>query len=154
MNKVLLVSLLLLVSACAEPPPAATPPPPYKPVGDTKQLMALVLEPAADVIWDSAGTIMTMEGEEDLSPTTDEGWLAVQHSAAVVAETGNLLMMPGRAQDAEDWVEISQGLIAVGEKARAAAEAQDKEALFDAGGEIYQVCLSCHQIYWTEPVEP
>jgi hypothetical protein len=109
--------------------------------------MEFVLDPAADMIWDSAGYIITAEGEQDLQPTTDEGWLAVQHSAVVVAETGNLLMMPGRARDDKDWIEISQGLVDVGMRAKAAAEAHDADALFEAGGQIYRVCTSCHQIY-------
>lgn len=128
----------------------AAPPPPYKPVGDVKQTMALVLEPAADVIWDSAGTIVTADGEEDLAPTSDAEWRAVKHSAAIVAESGNLLMMPGRAKDQEGWIEISRSLVEAGERAMAAAEAQDADALFDVGGEIYEVCVSCHQTYWTE----
>ncbi|MEX2327237.1 MAG: hypothetical protein WD558_05875, partial [Pseudomonadales bacterium] len=114
------------------------------------QTMALVLEPAADVIWDSAGFVSTQDGEVDLAPTTDEGWFAVQQAAAVVTETGNLLLMPGRAVDSQDWAEISRGLVAAGERAMAAAEAQDAEALFNVGGALYNVCLSCHQLYWAE----
>ena len=26
----------------------------------------------------------------------------------------------------------------------------DEEALFKAGGEIYNVCVACHQIYWAD----
>ena len=80
---------------------------PYRPTGDVKHTMNLVLDPAADVIWGSAGFIMTEAGTQDLAPTTEEGWLALQHSAMVVAESGNLLMMPGRSKDNGDWQEIS-----------------------------------------------
>lgn len=146
MRYLVFVLTLGLVS-CAE---SVTEPPPYKAVGDIKSTMAHVLEPAADVIWDSAGSIITEEGEQALAPTTEEGWLAVRHGAQVVAETGNLLMMPGRGMPGDDWVEISQGLITMGEKAMAAADAQDEEALFQAGGELYNVCVSCHQIYWAD----
>ena len=48
------------------------------------------------------------------------------------------------------WIEFSQGLITMGENAMAAANAQDEEALFKAGGEIYNVCVACHQIYWAD----
>ena len=140
---------MVLVS-CTEPAPPAIP---YKPVGDVKQTMNLVLDPAADVVWGSAGYILTLEGEQHLAPTTDEGWLAVKQSAAVVAESGNLLMMPGRARDQADWMEISAGLVAAGERAMAAAEAQDAEQLFKVGGELYNVCVSCHQLYIAEPAE-
>ena len=30
------------------------------------------------------------------------------------------------------------------------ARAQDSDALFDAGGRIYQVCLACHNHYWVQ----
>ncbi len=108
--------------------------------------MLWILDPAADVIWDSAGAIITADGETDLSPATDEGWQNVRNSAAVVAETGNLLMMPGRT-NGPNWVSYSQALTAAGEAAMAAADARDAEALFDAGGAVYQVCQACHAEY-------
>jgi len=55
-------------------------------------------------------------------------------------------MMPGRAAG-DDWIEYSRGLIDAGELAMKAALAQDADALFDAGGRIYQVCLACHNQY-------
>ena len=142
---------LTLVVACAvlgcEAPP---PPPPYEPVADVGELMAWMLEPAADKIWDSAGQVITEAGVEDLAPTTDEGWDAVRNQAALVSELGNLLMMPHFAQDRPDWIEISRGMVRAGLRVRRAAEAQDAQALFDEGGLLYQVCVSCHQIYWRE----
>jgi hypothetical protein len=118
-----------------------------EPPFDVKQTMNWVLDPAADVIWASAGSIITAEGEQDLAPTTEEGWNGVRHSAAVVAEVGGLLRLPGRARDQGEWLEISNGLTAAGLLALQAAQAQDKEALFDAGARLYSVCVSCHQHY-------
>lgn len=126
------------------PSEATAPEAMYRPVANVKQTMDWILDPAADVIWDSAGFIITAEGETDLSPTTDEGWAQVRNSAAVVAETGNLLMMPDRVLGS-GWVAYAQALTAAGEVAMAAAEAQDPDALFDAGGQIYQVCRTCHE---------
>jgi hypothetical protein len=121
--------------------------PAFRPVADVRQTMLWILDPAADVIWDSAGAIITAEGETDLSPTTDAGWQNVRNNAAVVAETGNLLMMPGRGTGGPKWAIYAQALTAAGEVAMAAADAQDADALFDAGGEIYQVCRACHAEY-------
>lgn len=148
MKRLVITCLATVLTACAGGD--AEPPPPYRPVGDVQQTMALVLEPAVDVIWDSAGSIVTAEGEQSLAPTSDEEWLAVKHSAAVVAESGNLLMMPGRARDREDWTDLSLALVRAGERAMVAAEAQDADALFEVGGEIYNVCVACHQLYWSE----
>jgi hypothetical protein len=120
---------------------------PYKLSGDVKHIMQWVLDPAVDGVWDSAGSIITAAGTRELAPTTDEGWLAVEHSAAVVAASGNLLLMPGRAVDDEGWRNISQGLVEAGLLAQAAAKNQDSDALFDAGGQIYRVCKACHSVY-------
>lgn len=118
----------------------------YHTVTDAKQIMLWILDPAADVIWQSAGSIITVEGEQDLTPTTVEQWQEVVNSAAMLAESGNLLMMPGRAQG-DDWLEYSRGLIEAGTQALEAAQNQDGKALFDAGGQIYQVCKACHSQY-------
>jgi hypothetical protein len=139
-----------MLSSCSEEKVYS---PPFEPAGDMAHTMAFVLDPAADLIWDSAGTIVTASGEEDLAPTTDEQWLAVRSSAVVVAETGNLLMMPGRAVDQDAWVEISVGLIKVGKRLEVAAQNQDADALFEEGANLYNVCVACHQIYVTEDAD-
>ena len=140
--------LAFTVTACNQSPEAVEEPP-FRVVTDLHHTMELILDPAADMIWSSAGPVITADGEKDLSPTTDEGWHQLEQSAAVLTEAGNLLMLPGRALG-DDWVEYSRGLIDAGELALLAAQQQDKKALFDAGGQIYQVCLACHNQYWTD----
>ena len=122
---------------------------PVQVVGDLHDTMTWVLDPAADVIWDSAGWVLTAEGTEDLAPTTDEAWDRVRHGAAVLAESGNLLLMPHLvpATDDEAWVEFSQGMTRVAQEALAAVDARDSDALFETGGHLYNVCLACHQVY-------
>ena len=71
----------------------------------------------------------------------------MRNAAATAAETGNLLMMPGHARPGGDWNEISQGLIATAELLIDAAERQDSDAVFDYGGQLYNVCVACHQLY-------
>ena len=143
----LITAALLLTTGCnQQAPPAETP---YQAVTDIHHTMELILNPATEVIWDSAGSIITAEGEQQLAPTTDEGWHKVEQAAAVVAETGNLLMMPGRAAG-DDWVGYSADLVEAGKLALQAARGQDSDALFDAGGRMYQVCLACHKQYWVE----
>lgn len=146
MKHAMVVSALLLTACAREPVPVATP---FEIVTDVHHTMELILDPAADKIWDSAGFVITEAGEQDLSPTTDEGWHDVESAAAVVAETGNLLLMPGRSEGA-DWDTYSVGLREAGKLAMQAALDQDAEALFDAGGNIYQVCKACHSQYLIE----
>ena len=129
--------LVCLLAACEEAPEVV----PYEPATDMAGLMEHVLEPAADVLWDSAGSIITAEGEQFLAPTTEEGWLNVLNQATVVAETGNTLMLPGYRQDEGAWMEFSKGLIAAGRVAMDAAHKQDDDALFQAGARLYSVCV-------------
>jgi hypothetical protein len=147
MNRALALCAIALVAACSESIPES----PYAPSGDVSHLMHYVLDPAASKIWSSAGTIITEAGAEDLAPTTEEGWSEVLHAAAVVSESGNLLMMPGIARDEEHWMEIAKGLIKTGKTVFAAAEAKDADAVFDTGGHLYNVCVACHSRYMIEP---
>ncbi len=125
-------------------------PPPYQPVTDEAQLMAWILQPASDVIWDSSGEIHTLEGVESLAPATEAEWNHLRNQAALVAEVGNLLLMPHFARERPQWAAISAELISVGNEARAAADARDADAVFAAGAQLYQVCVSCHQLYWPQ----
>lgn len=135
----------LLASGCNRPPPAA--PPPLRPVADVKQLMTFIIEPAADEYWDAVGTIEDAKGVVHVAPATDEEWAAVVNSAYVVTEGGNLLMMTGRAKDSGDWMKLSQALIDVGQRAIKAAESKNTQAVFDAGAEVYEACVACHDKY-------
>lgn len=137
------LGVLLASSGCA-PKPVATP---FEPVLELHDLMASVLDPATDVIWGAAGAVITEAGEQDLAPVDDAGWQAVYDAAAIVTETGNLLMLPGRAVDQGDWIEYSAALITTGKEAMAAAKARDAQAVFDVGGKLYLVCVACHQGY-------
>ena len=109
--------------------------------------MNWIIDPNADALWDSVGTIITEAGREEIMPKTEEEWTAVRNNAAVVAEAGNLLMMEGRAFDQGEWMKASRGMIDAAEEAIQAAEAKDVQGLFDAGGAVYQACTDCHAKY-------
>ena len=112
-----------------------------------RELMLHVLDPAADGLWSTAGWVEDKDGYRELYPTTEEGWEHVVASAAMVAESGNLLALPGRALDNDAWMIYAEGLTRAGFRAMAAASARDKEDLFQAGADIYSVCSACHQAY-------
>ena len=136
---------LWVLSACSAPAP-----PPFEPVADVKQLMATVLDPAADIYWEAVGTIIDEKGVTELTPETPEAWDAVRNAAVIVAESGNLLMMTSRAKDGGEWMRLSTALIDAGQKGIKAAESHNKQAVFDAGAEVYDVCTSCHVKYALE----
>ena len=135
-----------LLAACGDENAPKTPETQYRLVLDTRELMNWVLDPSADVIWGSAGSIVTEEGEQDLAPVDAEGWTKVRHAAAVLIEGGNLLMMPGRTRGA-DWDEFARGMTTMAERAMSAAEEEDADVLFEVGGQLYNVCVACHQHY-------
>ncbi len=110
-------------------------------------LMTMVLEPAADSLWDNAGWIESSAGYEELYPTTEEGWDFMVAQAAVVSESGNLLALPGRAADDDAWLVYSQGMIDAGIMAMDAAKRRHQEDFFQAGAQLYSVCRACHQSY-------
>jgi hypothetical protein len=126
---------------------SCAPQPPFKPVGSIKQVMESTVHPSAEVVFESVGTIISASGTEEIAPKNDQQWAAVQHSA-LTAEAGNLLMMPGRAKQDGEWMKLAQGLVDVGLVAHKAAQAKNAEALFEAGGQIYEACLRCHSRYW------
>lgn len=148
------VAILLSGLAACQPATPPPPPPPYDQSLDMKTLMSHVIEAAAEVPWDSAGEVVTAEGVEDLAPTDDEGWLHVEAAGATLVEAGNLLLMPGRDPGKDDWKEFSKSLSATGHQVMAAAKARDKEALFQAGADLYSVCVACHQAYVIGPAAP
>jgi hypothetical protein len=139
--------IVLAAVIAAAPACGGQQPPPFKPVADNQQLMEGVIEPAADVVWDSVGTIITSAGEENIRPKTDEEWEAVRNAALTLTESGNLLMMVPRAKDGDEWMRLCQAMIDTGMAAVRAAEAKNPDQMFDAGAEIYAVCTNCHSKY-------
>lgn len=135
--------LLLLSVSCSSAPQA--PPPPFQPTAGMKDLMLNVLDPAADGIWESVGTIMDASGTHERFPQTDDEWAVVRMHAIQLAESGNLLMLPSRSGGSEEWLTQARALIDVSSRAITIIESKDKDALFTVGGDIYDVCTNCHR---------
>ena len=149
--RLLVLGLPLAFIACSqqESEPAATAATSYNydTSLDMASLMTMVIEPAADTLWDNAGWIESAAGYEELYPTTEEGWDFMEAQSAVVAESGNLLALPGRVIDNDAWLIYAQGLAEAGQMALDAAERRHEEDFFQAGAQIYNVCRACHQSY-------
>ncbi len=117
---------------------------------DMQMLMNLVVEPVADTLWATAGWVLSDAGYEELYPTTDEGWAAAHNQSALVVEIGNMLALPERAMGRETWLNYSRALSSVGRTAMTATAEQNQEDYFQAGANLYSVCLACHQAYNTD----
>ncbi len=72
----------------------------YRLTATIPDLMDGMIDPAADVLWDSVAYIATPKGIEDRQPRTDDEWKTVRNSAITLIEAANLLSMPGRRVDA------------------------------------------------------
>jgi hypothetical protein len=123
---------------CARTPePAAPAAPHFTVVGSNKQIMLALTIPSSEVLF----------GIGDRPPQDDAGWLAVESAAIALAESGNLLLMPGRAVDTQDWATYSRQLTEKASASLRAAQSRDVDKVLEAGNDVYQVCEDCHKKY-------
>lgn len=142
-----LATALLAVAGCAKappPPPPVVPAAPFKSVATVKQVMQSITIPQADVVW----------SVPNAPPRDDAAWLKVENGALALAESGNLLMMEGRAVDHEEWMKHASLLIDVATKAATAARAKDANKMTEIGDELYTVCENCHMKYMQQAAPP
>lgn len=140
----------LIAASCGGEVPTG---PPFRTETSVAMLMANILDPAADLLWDAVGTIIDEEGETYWEPDTEEDWLAVRLGAMTLAESANLLMMETRARDQDEWIRQSERLADAAMQAFAAAEAEDAQGIFDLGEVVYQSCNGCHALYWIDDAD-
>jgi hypothetical protein len=81
------------------------------------------------------------------TPTTDAEWAELQAKTLTLAESANLMMMPGRTRDNDRWIKDAKLMLDVGEAAFKAAKAKDVAALEALSDQLYQSCVTCHQHY-------
>ena len=146
-----LCAMLLAGGNSSTPPPAAEPgaaaAPPFHTALTTKQLMSWIIDPNATAVWNSVGTVTTDKGTEERHPRTDDEWATYRNAAATLIESGNLLMLDGRAEDKDQWMATSRGMADAAAAVLEAVEAKDVEAYFNAGGALYEACTACHSKY-------
>lgn len=163
-------------AAAAKPRPAAASR--YVITGTIKELMHGIIDPSADAIWDSVSFDITAAGVVETVPRTNEDWYAVRRHALILAESANLLRVPGRKvapatpiptlvdeppapedlspdqiqilidRDRTKFARLSQGLIDAAVLAIDAADAKNVDRLSDAGERLDRACEACHSEYW------
>ena len=133
----LLMGALLTPPLAAQEPADEGPVPTPERIGTMSDIMVKILYPYADAIF----YISTR------TPTDSDEWTALEGKALVLAESGNLLMMPGRARDEDQWMRDAALLMRAGQAAFKAAQDRDVEALVELNDQLYQSCVSCHQHY-------
>jgi hypothetical protein len=144
---------LVLLSSCSSPSPAPAMPP-FQTTVNMKDLMLNVIDPAADTLWESVGTVIDETGTHEKFPTTQDEWDGVRAGAIQLAETGNLLLIPARSNGSPEWIAEARNMIDAANRAIKVIEAKDKDALFTVGGDIYDVCTNCHKQFATQLSRP
>ena len=158
----------------AATPPAA-PASSLKPIAGVQDVMASMIDPAADFLWESVSTTVTRGKTVEKQPHTDEEWAEVRRQAIILTEGANLIMMDGRhvvkegskledhgtpgnltAAESEKaivenraaFIAFSTALRDVGVQMLAAADSRNPQGLVDAGDTLDQVCEGCHLKFW------
>jgi hypothetical protein len=80
-------------------------------------------------------------------PQNEKEWNAYEGRMLMLAEAGNLLMMPGRARDQGRWMRDARLMVDVGVAILQAAKARDVAALEKLNDQLYNACVVCHQDY-------
>ena len=139
-----IVCVALLLSGCA---PKTTSEIEEQPT--LAHVMEPVLNDASEVFWDSAGFIDTYEGTTDLTPTTEEGWQKVIDAADEITRLSGVLQEERYSLNRPAWNEISGLLAVAADRGRQSVVDRDGAELFEAGAQLYQVCVACHQSFWS-----
>jgi len=126
------------------------------------QLMRGTLFPDSNVLFAATG-----KNPADVPPAKDPSaatnplestygkWEAVENSSLAIAETANLLMVPGRLcsngrqvpTTNSDWPKLVQGLREAGIKSYEAAQSKNQDKLSDATDVLTTACANCHVKY-------
>jgi len=176
------------VSDCSNPAPerpasapsvsAGTAPPllaEITPVVSVKELMAHMLDPIADNIFDAVWWDSTAKGVVEHRPRTEEDWEKVRIGAVTIVEGIELLKVPRLLAPAGDvnnsvgpnppelspteikakidrdpvlWIAKIQALRNVGLEVLEVVKKKDVDALWQAGGDLDDACEACHLEYW------
>jgi hypothetical protein len=123
------LSLLVLAGAAIAQEP--------QPVATMSQLMAEIIYPTSDAIF----------YVERTPPQNLKDWEELQRNALMLAEAGNLLMMPNRARDKEMWMKDAKMLVDAGAAAYKAAKAKNLDAIVALNEQLYNACVYCHEDY-------
>jgi hypothetical protein len=156
----------MLVGACnqaAPPAPAASAVPAPQPYATLAQMMRGIPFPASNIIFDTQSEDPGVqkkptEGARGATASFSSvygGWQAVENNALAIAETANLLLIPGRMcengrpvpLDREDFRKFAAGLADAGKAAYKAAQSKNQDAMVDVSGTVSDACAACHEIY-------
>ncbi len=167
----LMVTVLISVACKTQAPPP--PPSDYRLTSSIRDIMGAMVDPQADIIWESVAEITNASGTEQRMPRTDEEWATVRHAAITILEATNLLLMEGRQVAAPgqksanpnvelepdeiykrinaDRAQFTKFVHALHDSVMVSFKAinnKDVKGLLDSGSGIDEACENCHLTYW------
>jgi mono/diheme cytochrome c family protein len=145
-------------------PASAGPAIAFPAAGSLNQVMRGVLFPSSNVLFDvqtqdpgarksgaraEAGTTTARYGD------VYEPWQVVDAAAIAIAESGPMLMTPGRRcengkpvpVERADWQQYVQGLVETGRAAYKASQTRNVAAVSEVTNQISDACANCHRVY-------
>ena len=131
--KMLAVSVMLGATLAQ----AASNGPPTRNVGSMSDLMVKIIYPTSDALFYI----------ESRTPKTDAEWNVLEGQALTLAESANLLMMPGRARDKTQWMADAKLMLDAGALAVKAAKTKNVEAIAALSDQLLESCTTCHKHY-------
>ena len=141
---VLAAGLPLFVGAGVQPSPAP----------GAREIMATMVDPSANFIWQSVSIIVTADGVKEKSPRNDREWGELREAATLLAEGGSLLKKDRRRAGDSDWMKWSQAIIDAADTTFEAVDAKNADLILEVGEEIYSTCVGCHGGYWRMSPRP
>lgn len=163
------LGLTLVLASCSKPEPKSD----YNASATIREIMASIVVPSADFMFNAVSSSVTPKGVEEKSPKTDEDWAEVRHRAVSIMEASDLILMPGRhvaapgqkaknpqvqlspdeierliASDRSSWVKMSHDLHDSVLPALKAIDSRNPTALSDSSIAIDMACETCHLKFW------
>jgi hypothetical protein len=132
-----------------------------KPEGNLLQIMRGVMFPESNVIFAGQNDVgkIPLAPQPALSPnlltSVFGGWQAVENSSLALAETVDLLALPGRMcangkpvpVEEAAWVKYVNGMRTAALEAYKAAQTKNTDDMVDAAGDVSEACMACHNVY-------
>jgi hypothetical protein len=118
------------------------------PVASVLQIMNVLTNPASEIVFSAVLTVSSSRGVENISPKTDREWQTVEDNAALLVESGNLLLIGTRVRDKGDWTRLTRQFVEASIVSMKAAKARNVNALYASYDELYLTCERCHLKYF------
>ena len=151
----------LFDAGCTPAPPAVS----AQLNGNLLQVMRGVIYPASNVVFAAQEDPAAIKPADDPSTSPNPlsssygGWTAVENAGIALAESANLLTIPGRVcsngkpapmQNA-DWAPFVQGLRDAGMAVYKAALTKNTDTMLEAVDQMTLACSNCHDVYREKP---